>query len=154
MCRQGFEKVVKESTGEALCVKSKSVGKLVDRGWIKVDYFTSKILQNANYDSLHVPLSVNYVQPYSEFPDYSWISTKIWNLRNIPSDYSVKVFNPNGEQVKICSKPSAESPQKPYSLNEWKTLLNSCGHSRIAGNYAVIVSLDSKNETFIINVPK
>ena len=154
MCRQGFEKVVKESTDEALCVKLKSVGKLVDRGWVKMDYFTSKILQNENYDSPHVPISVNYVQPDSENPDYSWISTKIWNLRNIQSDYSVEVFNPEGEQVKICSKPSAESPQKPHSLNEWKTLLNSCGHSRMTGNYTVIVSLDSKHETFIVNVPK
>lgn len=153
MCRQGFEKVVKESTGEALCVKSKSVGKLVDRGWIRMDYFTNKILQNENYDSFHVPISVTYVQPYSEFPDYSWISTKIWNLRNIPSDYSVEVFNPEGDQVKICSKPSADNPQKPHSLNEWKFLLNACGHSKMTGNYTVLVSSnDSLLETFIVDV--
>ncbi|MFQ5440561.1 MAG: hypothetical protein ACE5DL_03760 [Nitrosopumilaceae archaeon] len=154
MCRQGFEKVVKESTKESLCVKTESIGKLVDRGWIKMDYSSLKILQNKKYDSLYLPISVTYVQPYSEFKDYSWISTKIWNLRNIPSDYSVEVFNPEGEQVKICSKPTADEPQKPHSVNEWKTLLNSCGHSRIPGNYTVIVSLDSKNETFIVNVPK
>jgi hypothetical protein len=153
MCRQGFEKVVKESTVEALCVKSKSVGKLVDRGWVKMDYFTNKILQNENYDSLHLPISVTYVQPDSEFPDYSWISTKVWNLRNIPSDYSVEVFNPEGEQVKICSKPSVDSPQNPHSLNEWKFLLNSCGYSRIQGNYIVsIFSSNSLHETFVVNV--
>jgi len=153
MCRQEFEKVVKESTGETLCVKSKSVGKLVDRGWVRMDYFTNKILQNENYDSLHVSISVRYVQPYSEFPDYSWISTKIWNLRTVPSNYSVEIFNPEGEQVKICSKPSADNPQNPHSLNEWKFLLNSCGHSRITGNYTVSVySSGSLLETFVVNV--
>jgi len=152
MCRQGFEKVIKESTDEKVCLTPNSIGKLVDRGWVKMNHFTNKILQNENYDSLHVPISVNYVQPYSEFPDYSWISTKIWNLRNIQSDYSVEVFNPEGDQVKICSKPSAESPQKPHSLNEWKTLLNSCGHSRMTGIYTVIVSSDSVNETFVVKV--
>ena len=36
MCRQGLEKVVKESTNDASCIKSKSLGKLVDRGWVKM----------------------------------------------------------------------------------------------------------------------
>ena len=153
MCRQGFEKVVKVSTGDASCVKSESLGKLVDRGWVKMDYLTNKILQNENYDSLHVPITVNYIQPEPTNPDYSWISTKIWNLRTIPSNYSVEVFNPEGEQVKICSKPSADNPQKPHSLNEWKTLLNSCGHSRMLGNYSVSVySSGSLLETFVVHV--
>jgi len=154
MCRQGFDKVTKESTDESMCVTPKSVGKLVDRGWIKMDYLALGILKSENYNSVYVPITVTHMQPYENNLNYSFISTTVWNLRNIPSDYSVNVIDPHGEEVKNCSTPSAESPQSPHSVNEWRLFLNTCGHQRILGNYTVIVSSDTLNEKLVVNVDK
>ena len=154
MCRQGFDKITKESTGESTCVTPKSVGKLVDRDWVKIDFLALQSLKNENYDSLRVPIIVTHVQPYENNLNYSLIYTTIWNLRNIPSDYSVTVFDPQGEEVKNCSTPTAVSPQKPHSVNEWKLFLNACGHQRILGNYTVIVSSESVNQKFVVTVDK
>jgi len=35
MCKQGFEKVIKDSDGSPACVKSDSAQKLIERGWAK-----------------------------------------------------------------------------------------------------------------------
>ncbi len=35
MCRQGFEKIIKNADGTPACVKSGSVQKLIERGWAK-----------------------------------------------------------------------------------------------------------------------
>lgn len=35
MCKQGFEKIIRESNGSSVCVKSTSVEKLIERGWSK-----------------------------------------------------------------------------------------------------------------------
>lgn len=154
MCRQGFEKVIKESTDEDVCLTPNSIGKLVDRGWIKIDYTSLRILQKENYDSLRVPIIVTHEQPDPLLPDYSYISTKIWNLRNITMNYSVEVFDPIGEKVKDCPFTGVQSPQKQHSIIDLKLFLNSCDHKGVFGDYTVIVSSDSLNETFIVNVSK
>ena len=152
LCRQGFQNVAKH-TGLQVCITPKSIGKLVDRGWIKINAYTIQILKNQNYDSFYVPIIVTYQQSDFNNP-FSFISTEIWNLRNIPSNYSVKVLDPHGEKGEDCSNVFSASPQKPHSFLQWKLFLNTCKNASVLGNYTVIVSSDSINETFIVNVSK
>jgi hypothetical protein len=153
MCRQGFEKVTKQSK-EEVCVKVESIGRLFDRGWINIDYSTAIILKNLNYDSLRVPITVTYENPDTLLPKYSYISTKIWNLRNSTVDYSVRAFYPTGEEVINCNFLKPQRSHEPYSVENWKVFLHYCDHPIVLGNYEVKVVSNLVNETFNVNVDK
>lgn len=153
MCRQGFENVAKH-TGIQVCVKSKSIGKLVDRGWVKINVWTVQKLKNQNYDSSYIPIKIDYNQLDTINGIIRFISVEIWNLKNVPSNYSVLILDPNGEKGEGCSNVFSASPQKPHSFNHWKLFLDSCKDVSVLGNYTVIVSSDLINETFVVNVAK
>lgn len=142
VCKQGFETVERYS-GHSVCIKPESISKLVDRGWLHISSDVVTILKNQNYDSLHVPVRVSFVQHYTDTM-YDYISIAFWNLRNIQSNYSIDVVDPNGEKVEGCSGIKPQNTQEPYSFNEWKLILNKDDCTHKSGNYMVTISSDPK----------
>jgi len=66
MCRQGFEKIMKESTGDTVCVKPETARNLIERGW--AIYLTSFEDKNPTNTTIPVDLdSTNIIDANNQF---------------------------------------------------------------------------------------